>query len=324
MTPDEENLGRTSLARDEAELREDNRRQWLAQRRERETHYRSYYGRRDGRIDWRDRVVRVSAWALKATGLFARGMANARRVHLNELEVALPELPPALDGFSILHVSDLHIGGVEGTREAVVAAVSGVSADLCVFTGDYRAGFDGGLTATCDTIRDIISAVDIRDGVFATLGNHDTYAMVEPFEALGLRVLGNESVAIDRRGVAFTITGIDDTFSFHTQAAYDALYRPQSGFRILLSHSAESAPQAAESGFHLFLCGHTHGGQICLPGGIPIITRMRKNRKFARAGLWQCGAMTGFTNSGAGVSILPVRFNTRSEICLMTLRGKSP
>ena len=84
-------------------------------------------------------------------------------------------------------------------------------------------------------------------------------------------------------------------------------------------HSAEVADDADEAGYSLYLCGHTHGGQICLPGGRPLVTHLKRCRHAAR-GLWRQGGMTGYTSCGLGVSDLPVRFNTRGEIVLITLR----
>ena len=90
-----------------------------------------------------------------------------------------------------------------------------------------------------------------------------------------------------------------------------------------LIHSAELADVAADAGFSLYLAGHTHGGQICLPGGIPIITHMSCHRHYA-SGLWRHGSMIGYTTTGIGVSGLPVRFNTRGEAVLITLRRAAP
>ena len=76
---------------------------------------------------------------------------------------------------------------------------------------------------------------------------------------------------------------------------------------------------AADHGFHLYLTGHTHGGQICLPGGRPILTHLTQHRRYAR-GQWRHGAMQGYTSTGIGVSALPVRYNNRGEVALITLR----
>jgi predicted MPP superfamily phosphohydrolase len=101
--------------------------------------------------------------------------------------------------------------------------------------------------------------------------------------------------------------------------ADSALDTVPEGYSIALVHSPEMAVQAAERGYSLYLCGHTHGGQICLPGGRPMVKRLIRNRSFA-AGLWRCGRMSGYTNSGAGVSGPPLRYFSRGEAALVTLR----
>ncbi len=143
--------------------------------------------------------------------------------------------------------------------------------------------------------------------------------MVEGFEDLGIEVLINQTRTIQRGEALIHVTGTDDVHYFYTDAARAALDGAPKGFKIALIHSAELADVAAEAGFSLYLAGHTHGGQVCLPGGIPIITHMSRHRRYA-SGLWRHGSMIGYTTTGIGVSGLPVRFNTRAEAVLITLR----
>ena len=115
------------------------------------------------------------------------------------------------------------------------------------------------------------------------------------------------------------LTGVDDVHFFYSPAAHEALQASHSGFRIAAVHSPEAADVAAAAGVRLYLCGHTHGGQICLPGGRPLLTRLGRCRGFAR-GLWQCGEMVGFTSTGAGYSGIPIRFNCPPEVARITLK----
>jgi len=124
---------------------------------------------------------------------------------------------------------------------------------------------------------------------------------------------------ISASGAAFLFAGTDDVHYYYTEEAREALATATVGFKIALIHSAEFADAAAENGYHLYLAGHTHGGQICLPGGWPIITHMTRFRRYGR-GLWRHGKMRGYTSTGVGVSGLPVRFNSRGEVVLITLR----
>ncbi len=127
---------------------------------------------------------------------------------------------------------------------------------------------------------------------------------------------------LERGRERITVTGLDDVHHFYTEGARQALLGGGRGFKIALVHSAEVADVAAEAGYSLYLCGHTHGGQVCLPGGRPLVTHLTQHR-FAAAGLWQFGRMTGYTSRGAGVAVPPVRFNCRGEVVLITLRCAS-
>ncbi len=143
--------------------------------------------------------------------------------------------------------------------------------------------------------------------------------MAEAFENLGIDVLINETRSLQKGEAQIHVTGTDDVHYYYTDAARAALETAPDGFKIALIHSAELADVAANAGFSLYLAGHTHGGQVCLPGGMPIITNMSCHRRYA-SGLWRHGSMTGYTTTGIGVSGLPVRFNSRGEVVLITLR----
>ncbi len=132
-------------------------------------------------------------------------------------------------------------------------------------------------------------------------------------------MLVNESAILRRSDDAIVLTGLDDVHYFYTERARAALAAAPAGFRIALVHSPEAAGEAARAGFDFYLAGHTHGGQIALPGGRPLLTNLHRHRAYA-AGPWRCGAMAGYTSRGIGVSLVPVRFNTRGEVTLITLR----
>jgi predicted MPP superfamily phosphohydrolase len=159
----------------------------------------------------------------------------------------------------------------------------------------------------------------VRGPRLAILGNHDSEAMADTLEGLGFDVLINRSIVIERGSDRLGVTGLDDVNSFYTEAARQALGGSQEACRIALIHSAEMADHAAQAGYALYLAGHTHGGQICLPGGRPVFSTLTRCRHGA-VGLWKQGRMTGYTNSGLGVAYPPVRFNCRGEIAIITLR----
>jgi len=263
-------------------------------------------------------AVRLGGRLLARTPLYARGVRNALDLRLTRLEFSFPDLPPAFDGYSLLHLSDLHCDRLEGIVEAVCGAVAGLAPDLCVMTGDYGHGHRR-LERVLAAMAEIVAEVHAADGILATLGNHDTAAMVAPLEAMGVRVLVNESVTLARGAEAVHVTGTDDVHNFHSAAADAALANGPAGFRIALVHSPEAAEQAARAGVRLYLAGHTHGGQVCLPGGFAVVTNLRCRRAYA-GGLWRLDGMTGYTTRGIGVSLLPLRFNCPAEIALITLK----
>jgi len=158
--------------------------------------------------------------------------------------------------------------------------------------------------------------------VYGVLGNHDSIEMVPVLEDMGILMLLNESVRIDRGGAGIHIAGIDDAHFYRMddigKAAADI---PRGEVSILLSHTPEVFRGAADAGFDLLLSGHTHGGQICLPGGIPITLEAAMPRRFG-AGAWTYRDMAGYTSVGAGSSVVPVRFNCPPEITLHHLRTK--
>jgi len=265
------------------------------------------------------RGIAVFGVLLRFFGLFDRGMRNARAIRLREFDVGLASLPPDFDGYRILHITDPHFDGLPGLDEAIVGLVRGPAIDLVVLTGDYRWRVHGEHRHILPSLQKIVEAVAPRDGFLATLGNHDPVAMVEPCERLGLRVLANETITVRRGAGAIHVTGLDDVHYFYTDAAAAALTDAPSGCKIALVHSPEVAHLAAAAGYALYLCGHTHAGQICLPGGQPILTNSALHWRHVR-GLWRRGRMIGYTSPGAGTSGLPVRFFSRGEVTVITLR----
>jgi predicted MPP superfamily phosphohydrolase len=144
--------------------------------------------------------------------------------------------------------------------------------------------------------------------------------MVPILEAGGMRMLLNEHTCIERNGARLWIAGVDDPHYYETdnlEKAMDGI--PPDDFTILLAHSPEIVRNAAFAGVDLYLCGHTHAGQICLPGGRPIVTNS-KCPPDRRAGVWKFEGMTGYTSRGAGTSSVGVRFNCPPEITVHRLK----
>ncbi len=230
-----------------------------------------------------------------------------------------PGLDPRLDGFSILHLSDLHLGFLDGIQQAIERAVHGVQADLCVLTGDYAPRYDKHTAAAVDGVRGILDGVETRYGAFATLGNYNSPPLARALRDGGFcRLLINGHAEIAVNGVQVSITGTDDPYDQDHRSIAAALTTPPEGFRIALVHTPDMAAEAAAAGHDLYLCGHTHGGQICWPGGHPIITNCKRRPDLA-SGLWREGEMWGYTSRGAGVSSIGRRHNCPPEVTLIRL-----
>jgi len=257
---------------------------------------------------------------LRATGLYRRGVRNALDIELREIVLELDGLPAAFDGYRILQISDPHLDALPEFAGRVASLVSSASIDLCVLTGDYRFRVHGPFDRVRDAFDRVLPAIDAADGTFAILGNHDSVEMIPMFEKRGVRVLVNQTISLTRGDALLHITGVDDAYYYYTEHATAALHNAPGGFRIALAHSPDLAPRAAEAGVDLYLTGHTHGGQVCLPGGWPVFTHSLADKRFT-SGLWRHGTMTGYTSRGAGCSGLPVRFNCRGEITVFTLRN---
>ena len=303
----------------------------------------------DGRRDWRsDRSAReryyyhtfkchfrrFTEWVLFKIGkrlffdylrgfaFYERGFQNAARIALNQISIEVSNLPAAFESYKILHITDLHIDSLAEVEDTICELIDGIPFDLCLFSGDFTREMAGPFEHILGRVKKIVDAVDARDGVYTSLGNHDTHRMIEAFEKMKITFLINETVSIYRGKEKIAVTGLDDPHLYLTDQTVEALHAPNDGFKIALVHSPELYDVAADCGYDLYLCGHTHGGQICLPSGTPLVTHLKHGRQFFR-GLWKHAGMTGYTNPGAGVVSVPLRYNTQSEIALITLRGKN-
>jgi uncharacterized protein len=254
---------------------------------------------------------------LRASGTYWRGQANARNVELRCNDVLIERLSEDFEGYTILHLSDLHAETSGPALQRVNQMVRDLKYDLCALTGDYRGATFGDWQLSLEFIARLRAA--IRGEIYAVLGNYDSILMIPDLEEIGIRVLLNERAIINRGTASIYLAGVDDAHFYRAdnieKAAADI---PNGSISILLSHTPEIYRQAAHAGFDLMLSGHTHGGQICLPGGIPVLLNANIPRALG-AGAWRHLGMAGYTSVGAGSSGIPVRFNNRPEITLHRL-----
>ncbi len=255
---------------------------------------------------------------LRCTGLYGRGLRNATDIKIRHNEIIMPRLPMAFDGFTLLHLSDLHLDRDSAYPAALITRLEQVEYDLCVITGDFRAKTHGPYDAALAALAQVRR--HLHRPIYAILGNHDSIRMVSGIEALGVRLLINESAILERNGAFVHLAGIDDPHYFQVDNFDRATQHiPPDAAAILLAHSPEPYQRAAHAGFDLMLSGHTHGGQICLPGGIALMTNADCPRQFCK-GAWRYHTMQGYTSVGSGASVIGVRFNCPPEITLHHLR----
>ena len=256
---------------------------------------------------------------LKLTGLYGRGRRNAAKIEFRNNHIRSNQIPKAFDGFTILQLSDLHVDMNKEAMVRLAVMLTEATFDICVLTGDYRGKTFGSYEAALAGMSRVCA--HIKRPIYGVLGNHDTIRMVPGLEAMGIRLLLNECVTIERGNKRMHLAGIDDAHFYRVDNIEKAASGiPNDEFSILLSHTPEIYRQAAHADFNLLLSGHTHGGQICLPGRIPITLDSILPRRLG-SGPWKYHGMTGYTSVGVGSSVVPVRFNCPPEITLHHLKS---
>ncbi len=258
---------------------------------------------------------------LRFSGLYRKGLRNATDLKLVTLSIVDSALPPAFDGFSILFLSDLHIDGNDRLMAPFCAALDELDVDLCLLGGDYRARVHGDFLKTIECLKMALPHIHSKEGILGILGNHDSWEMIRPLERLGIVMLINESVKIQRGKESLWILGVDDPHYYQCDD-YQKASRgvPDDAFRLLLAHATSVLFNLdSEQPANFCLCGHTHAGQICLPLLGPVITHSILKGEFVY-GKWDYHGMKGYTTSGVGTSGINVRYNTRPELVKIVLR----
>lgn len=258
--------------------------------------------------------------AFKVTGIYGRGRRNATALEVKRVVFDLPGLPSKFDGFRVLHLSDFHIDGVDGLAERLGRILKELRPDVCIFTGDYRFEMRGPCAAVYPRMRQVVESISADHGTLAILGNHDSAEIAYELEQMGVRVLVNEAVEIRKGSSSIWIAGLDDQFDYRCADLPLALSSVPAGeFVILLAHDPQLYKEAAKQGIPLYLCGHTHAGQIRLP----YLGAAKKNapvpREFVQ-GKWRYEGLQGYTSWGAGCSTIPVRYNCPPEVAILELR----
>ena len=268
------------------------------------------------------RETTAAAVPILAALLTAIGYWNARRVPgVRRVDVPIAGLPAPLHGFSIVQVTDLHVGATIKRRhvEAVVERVNALDADLIAVTGDL---VDGSVQELGAHTRPL-ERMKARHGAYFVTGNHEYYSGVHAWVAeltrLGLRVLLNEHVRLHHDGASLVVAGVTDYGAGRFVAGHDSdphralAGAPDGAVRVLLAHQPRSAFEAQRAGADLQLSGHTHGGQF-----LPWNFFVRWQQPFT-AGLHQLGELWVYVSRGTGYWGPPKRVGAPAEITHLRL-----
>ncbi len=250
------------------------------------------------------------------------GLYNARRPpRVKTVDVPLKDLPPALHGFRIAQISDMHVGPTikRPTMKHVVATINRLEVDVVAITGDL---VDGNVYELSRHVAPL-AGLRSRHGTFFVTGNHEYYSGVMPWmkylPTLGVRVLLNEHVILLHHHAPIVLAGVTDfsaasyETSHRTDVALAITGAPRAAVKILLAHQPRSAAAAEAAGFDLQLSGHTHGGQF-----LPWNFFVRFQQPFT-AGLHRVEEMLVYISRGTGYWGPPKRLGAPSEITLLRL-----
>lgn len=254
------------------------------------------------------------------------------RIELTEREIEIPDLPESLDGLTICHLSDLHVGGYRRLERALARMLQGREVDLCAITGDLVSG-----RHAIEHVGRILTHLGTRLGTYAVCGNseHDPWMfgvpMAQEFEAQGIRLLVNRGERLIVNGSEILIGGVDDPYLGLAEPDR-ALAGGSASLGILLAHSPDIVRDLGDEIPDLVLCGHTHGGQICLPLIGALWLHCRHPRLGVRGGYYgperlsaiggrDLGHLQMYVCRGLGGSGIRARFLCRPEVSFLTLRG---
>lgn len=260
--------------------------------------------------------------------LSGAGVWQAVRVpDVRYVDITVPQLPPAFDGYKIVQLTDIHASRLLTRRwvSQVVDKTNKTRPDLILLTGDMA---DGTVQARRNDVAPL-GSLHAPDGVYAVTGNHEYYfdagSWIPAYTRLGVRFLLNDNVRIHRQKQAFVLAGVTDGVAGQygekgpdlRKALHDITSRDTV---ILMDHRPGAAEKNAVSGVAVQLSGHTHGGMIL---GLDLAAAPANNGYVS--GRYQVGKMTLYVSNGAGLwNGFPLRLGKSAEITLVTLHRKTP
>jgi uncharacterized protein len=244
-------------------------------------------------------------------------------VAVRRYRVQIRNLPPSFEGFTLLHMSDLHEKEFGPNQQDLIGLLSKERFDAVAITGDMVRGDHPSQVQTLDLVSGLRKISQERPIYFVS-GNHDwRLERGKEFEGVlqdaGVQVLSNRSERLERGEDRLWMVGVDDPVTGRDRLGLALSGTDQRSPRLLLSHSPHPFKKAAGKGIDLMLAGHTHGGQVRLPLlGASFVPAMGFFPRYDY-GLYRLGATTLIVSGGLGESGVPLRFNMRPEIALITV-----
>jgi len=270
------------------------------------------------RLNW-EKITGI-ALGLISLVIIARGYMNSRNSALCEETVVIPELPDVFEGFRLLFITDLHLRENSTRVAQILTTIDELQPDLVCLGGDYTLGGEA-----LSSVDDLFNSLSSCPSVVGIYGNTD-YRLKISREARKqwakqISFLKNSAMPITRDGQTLWIAGVNDPHIGFDNLTLALREVPSGAPVVLLAHSPEIIRRSLDPRIRLLLCGHTHGGQICLPGGKAIYSNMSLPLKFA-SGRHQLEHAILYVSRGLGSSRIPLRFNCLPEITLFTLTNK--
>lgn len=251
--------------------------------------------------------------------MLASGLNQAFEIDESVKQIELENLPSALDGLTIAHISDVHFTGDvrQGWFDAAVDIVNGMNADIVAITGDLVDN-----PACNQWLKPTLGRLTARHGVYFVLGNHDgkqdRVALRKIMTDCGFDDLSGCYRQLRINGHEVLLAG-DETPWGPGLLANDQLPQTNQQTRVLLAHSPDSIELARDANFDLMLAGHTHGGQFCIPGFGPVVCPMQRSLELATGTIYRQPTVLHVSRGLSGE--LPLRIHCRPEVTCLVLRS---
>jgi len=246
-------------------------------------------------------------------------MDEASSLSLERIEIRLKRLPKRLDGFKIIHLSDIHHSPFTNLEhiERTVKIANRLRPDMFLLTGDYVSHEKKYI----GPVSKVLGKLSCEFGTYACLGNHDHWTdpnlVVKKFTEVGIKMLVNEGFRFEARGGSFWLAGVDDHMVGKTDLAAALKGSFPDEMKLLLAHNPLIFRAAARFGVDLTLSGHTHGGQIKVRDPEKRVLPRRK----LTSGLHRRKESQIYITRGIGTVVLPIRYQCPPEISFLELRS---